>query len=121
MLLLEIRSQLLSAHPQLSRSFVGIPIIDQISLLFSGLSPHRKLNPGFVVNCDAWQIFNFFGSILSKKHDVVSQSSVEDKYKVMAHTYCELLLISLHLVDLGAQVPNSIPLFCDNVAMHIDV
>ena len=56
----------------------------------------------------------------SKKQHVVTRSSVEDEYRAMASTTCELIWLKGLLSDLGFSSSIPITLFCDNqVDMHI--
>ncbi|GMP62288.1 hypothetical protein CsSME_00024444 [Camellia sinensis var. sinensis] len=50
----------------------------------------------------------------SKKHAVVSRSSVEAKYRAMAHGTCELLWLRSILTELGFDENISYKIFCDN-------
>ena len=50
----------------------------------------------------------------SKKQDVVSRSSVEAEYRVMAHTACEMVWLKNLLIELGFRQPGPMPIYCDN-------
>lgn len=52
---------------------------------------------------------------------MISRSSAEDEYRVMATLTCELQWLKYLLNDLGVSHPSPITLFCDNqVALHIN-
>ena len=56
----------------------------------------------------------------SKKQSVVSRSSTEAKYSVMATTTCEIMWILYLLKDLQVQYQEAVDLFCDNMsAIHL--
>ncbi|CAM8879909.1 unnamed protein product [Rhodiola kirilowii] len=56
----------------------------------------------------------------TKKQSVVSRSSAEAEYRAMAQTSYELVWLLRILKDLRVDVPQPIPLYCDNnAAMHI--
>ncbi|KAL8093728.1 hypothetical protein AgCh_035564 [Apium graveolens] len=56
----------------------------------------------------------------SKKQDVVSRSSSEAEYRVMASIICEIVWLRRLLADLGVSLPSSTPLYCDNKSsIHI--
>ena len=56
----------------------------------------------------------------TKKQTVVSRSSTEVEYHVMASTTCELVWLKTLLSDLMVLHPKHIILYCDNqVALHI--
>jgi hypothetical protein len=66
----------------------------------------------------------FLGSSIvswkTKKQSVVSRSSAEAEYRVMANTTCEITWLSYLLSDIGISQPTRTPLFCDNQsALHI--
>ena len=50
----------------------------------------------------------------SKKQDVVSRSSTEAKYRVLADTTCELFWLRWLLADMDAPQSIATPLYCDN-------
>ncbi|CAM8971500.1 unnamed protein product [Rhodiola kirilowii] len=56
----------------------------------------------------------------TKKQPVVSRSSAESEYRAMAAVCCELVWLVRLLADMGVQIGQSIPLYCDNkAAIHI--
>ena len=66
----------------------------------------------------------FFGGNLvtweSKKKNVIAWSSVEAKYKTMAHAARELACLQHFLQELGFSIPTHITQSCDNkTAIHI--
>jgi len=50
----------------------------------------------------------------SKKQDVVSHSSTEAEYRVMAHMSCEMARSKKLLMELGFRQPGPMPMYCDN-------
>ena len=52
----------------------------------------------------------------SKKHSIVSRSSVEAKYRAMAVTVCEMTWLPALLKDLEIFHPQPALIFCDNQA-----
>ncbi|GJZ00872.1 uncharacterized mitochondrial protein-like protein [Tanacetum coccineum] len=69
----------------------------------------RKSTTGF---------FIFLGDSLiswkSKKQDVLSKSSTEVEYRVMAVTISEIVWLHWLLADMGVRISHSTPLHCDN-------
>ena len=62
-------------------------------------------------------IITFVGGNLmtwSKKQDIVSRSSAEEKYRVMAHTTCEMVWLKNLLMKLDFRQLGSMPMHCDN-------
>ena len=56
----------------------------------------------------------------SKKQSVVSRSSAESKYRVMAQFVCEIMWLHLLLLDVGIKTPVPTKPWCDNqAALHI--
>ena len=56
----------------------------------------------------------------SKKQSVVSQSSTEFEYRVMAQSVCEIMWLQQLLMEIGIETPLPAKLWCDNqVALHI--
>ena len=47
---------------------------------------------------------------------MVAQSSVEDEFRAMAHTSCELMWIKHFLEELSFEVTLPIDMYCDNQA-----
>eukprot|EP00257_Ricinus_communis_P023191 XP_015583109.1 uncharacterized protein LOC107262335 [Ricinus communis] len=50
----------------------------------------------------------------SKKHDVISRSSTEAEYRVMASTTCEIVWLRWLLADMDIFLRQLTPLYCDN-------
>ena len=50
----------------------------------------------------------------NKKQDVVSRSSAEAEYRVMAHTACEMVWLKNLLMELGFRQLGPMPMCCDN-------
>jgi len=46
------------------------------------------------------------GNLVSKKHDVVSQSSAETEYKAMTHTACEIMWTKNLMLELDFRQPR---------------
>ncbi|KAL7617817.1 hypothetical protein Lser_V15G02567 [Lactuca serriola] len=69
----------------------------------------RKSTTGFCV---------FLGESLiswkSKKQDVISRSSTEAEYRVMAVTTCEIIWLRWLLADMGVYISSPTPLNCNN-------
>jgi hypothetical protein len=57
----------------------------------------------------------------SKKKTVVARSSVETKYRAMAHTISELTGLQYFLQEIGFLVPTPIPLYCDNQGAFCEI
>ena len=51
---------------------------------------------------------------MSKKQDVVSQSSAETEYKAMAHTACEMMWLMNLMLELDFKRSETMPMHCDN-------
>ncbi|XP_026432275.1 uncharacterized protein LOC113329636 [Papaver somniferum] len=64
--------------------------------------------------------FVFLGDSLiswrSKKQTIVSRSSAEAEYRVLAHTTSEIIWLLWLLSDMGIHLHNHTPMFCDNKA-----
>jgi hypothetical protein len=50
----------------------------------------------------------------SKKQSIVSQSSTEAEYRVMASTTKEIVWLRWLLADMGVSFPHPTPMYCDN-------
>ncbi|KAA0043160.1 putative mitochondrial protein [Cucumis melo var. makuwa] len=68
-------------------------------------------------------LVRFGGNLVSwksKKQNVVSRSSVESEYKVMAQSVCEIVWIHQLLSEIGFSITVPTKLWCDNqAALHI--
>ena len=63
---------------------------------------------------------SFFGGNLilwkSKKQSVVSRSSMESEYRVMAQSICEIMWIRQLLMEVGIKTSIPMKLWCDSQA-----